>query len=387
MGPSAAESTTQSTRHLPDDTAPTLRVAIDATPLMNRLTGVGVMTSALVTRFGRAPELDVSGYVVSWRARDRYELAMPHGATPLRLGWPARLVHQLWQRHDVPRLVGPWDVVHGTNYVVPPTRTGARVVTVHDLTAWRFPDLVDRHSRAYPTLLRRAVAGGAAVHCVSNAVADEVVGDLGVPSDVVHVIPNGFDRVLPGDPAAAQRWIGSPYVLAIGTIEPRKDYVGLIRAMASVWHEQPDVNLVIVGGDGWGINEFEAVARESSTANRLVRVGYVSARDKADLMSGAELLVYPSVYEGFGLPVLEAMDSGLPVVATAVDAVAEVAGGGAELVAPGDPERLAAAILSVLTDCDHRSRLVAAGRARAATFSWDRTATAMIALYRKLATR
>lgn len=385
MGPSAADPATEPMRRRASPASVGLRVAVDATPLMNRPTGVGVMTAALLNRLAQSGELDVHGYVVSWRARDHYRTSMPGGVTPLRLAWPARLAHRTWQRSAIPRLPGAWDVVHGTNYVVPPARSGARLVTVHDLTAWRFPQLVDDHSRAYPALLRRAVAGGAHLHCVSEAIGGELVGELAIDPAIVHVVPNGFDPVEPGDAAAARRRIDAPYVLALGTIEPRKDYVGLVRAMAAVWADHPDVKLVIIGGHGWGTEAFEAAVRNSGAQDRVVRVGYVADTDKADLMAGAELLVYPSVYEGFGLPVLEAMDHGLPVVATAVDAVAEVAGDGAELVAPGDPDALASAIVAVLTDEERRDRLVTAGHRRAAEFSWDRTGAAMIDLYRQLA--
>ncbi len=387
MGPSAADPTAEPTRRHGSDAMSCLRVALDATPLMNRPTGVGVMTAALFAQFEYSTAVDLHGYVVSLRARDRYRTSMPEGATPLRLAWPARLTHRLWQHHDRPRLPGSWDVVHGTNYVVPPARAGARLVTVHDLTAWRFPELVDRHSRSYPSLLRRAVDTGAEIHCVSHAVGREVVDELAITPELVHVVPNGFDPVRPGNASAARQRIGAPYVLAIGTIEPRKDYVGLVRAMTAVWEEYPDLKLVIIGGDGWGIEAFESAVRDSNAGNRVVRVGYVSAGDKADLISGAELLAYPSIYEGFGLPVLEAMDRGLPVVATAVEAVAEVAGDGAELVAPGAPEQLASAITTVLTDDDRRRRLIAAGRDRAAEFSWDRTGAALIELYRDMAGR
>ncbi|MDH3299856.1 MAG: glycosyltransferase family 4 protein [Acidimicrobiia bacterium] len=387
MGPSAADPTTEPMRRRPPAGTTRLRVAIDATPLMNRRTGVGVVTAALFAELERSGELDLHGYVVSWRARDRYRTAMPGGVTPLRLAWPARLAHRTWQRMETPRLAGAWDLVHGTNYVVPPVRSGARLVTVHDLTAWRFPELVDHHSRAYPALLRKAVTGGTHIHCVSDAVGREVVGELGVPPELVHVVPNGFDPVEPGDGEAARRRIDGPYILAVGTIEPRKDYAGLVRAMPAVWADHPGLKLVIVGGDGWGTEAFESAVRSAGAENRVLRVGYVSDGDKADLMAGAEMLVYPSVYEGFGLPVLEAMDHGLPVVATAVDAVVEVAGDGAELVAPGDVEQLSAAISAVLTDDRRRKRLIAAGRRRAADFSWDRTGAAMLDLYRELAVR
>ncbi len=387
MGPPAADPTATLSRvHAAESGAP-LRVALDATPLMNRRTGVGAVTAALFRHIGRSDDIDLHGYVVSWRARNRYREMMPDGVAALRMPWPARLTHRLWQRTDHPRLRGSFDVVHGTNYVVPPTRRGTRLLTVHDLTAWRFPTLVDHHSRANPALFGRAVAGGASIHCVSNAVGREVIEELGVPADRVHVIPNGFDPVGSGDATAARTRIGGPYVLAVGTVEPRKDYVGLVRAMTAVWEDHQDLRLVIVGGDGWGIDEFNDVVRTTGSADRIVRPGYVTEAEKADLIAGAELLAYPSVYEGFGLPVLEAMAAGLPVVATAVDAVAEVAGDAAALVAPGDPGELGEAIRSVLTDTGRRSTLIAAGRARATEYSWDRTGDAMIGLYRDLADR
>jgi len=387
MGPSAADPTTISTRASAPSTTAQLRVAVDATPLMNRPTGVGVMTAALFAQLERCDDIDLHGYVVSGRARNRYRRLMPDGVKPLRLAWPARLAHQAWQHAEWPRLRGTWDVVHGTNYVVPPVHVGARLITVHDLTAWRFPELVDRHSRGYPTLLRRAVAAGAEIHCVSQAVGREVAAELDIASELIHVVPNGFSPVRPGSGSTGRQRIVAPYVLAIGTIEPRKDYVGLLKAMTDVWIDHPKLKLVIVGGDGWGVEEFDTAVVDTKAGDRVVRVGYVSEQDKADLMAGAELLVYPSVYEGFGLPVLEAMDSGLPVVATAADAVVEVAGGAAELVAPGDPDQLAATISLVLTDDERRERLITAGRERVADFSWERTGSAMIDLYRDLARR
>lgn len=364
-----------------------LRVAVDATPLLNRRTGVGAMTAALFERLGPSDDIDLHGYVVSWRGRRRYREAVPDRVTAVRLPWPARLVHLAWQRSNHPRLPGGYDVVHGTNYAVPPTRKGARLVTVHDLTAWRFPELVDRHSLANPRLLQQAVAGGADVHCVSAAVGCEVVEDLGVDVERVHVIANGFDPVGPGDGDAARQRIGAPYILSIGTIEPRKDYVGLIRAMREVWIEHPDLKVVIVGGDGWGVDAFNDAVRSSGAGDRVVRAGYVSDQEKADLVAGAELLAYPSVYEGFGLPVVEAMDAGLPVVTTAVPALAEVVGDAAAVVVPGDRDELASAIVSVLTDSARRMELIAAGRTRVARFSWDRTASELADLYRLLARR
>ena len=174
-----------------------------------------------------------------------------------------------------------------------------------------------------------------------------MIDSLPVAADRVHVIRNGLDSAEPGDGELGRSLIGSPYVLAIGTIEPRKDYIGLLKAMQQLWRDDSDLRLVIVGAAGWGSDEFEAAVQRAGADDRVVRPGYVDAKTKADLLAGAELLAFPSVYEGFGLPVLEAMQAGVPVVSTLVPAIEEVAAGAALLVPPGHPDELAEAMSSV----------------------------------------
>ncbi len=134
---------------------------------------------------------------------------------------PARMAHSGWRRFDRPR-VGGFDLVHGPNYIVPPTDGSARLVTVHDLTAWRFPELVDSHSQYYPKHLERAVSEGADVHAVSTHVADEIEAELGIDRDRIHVIRNGYEPIAAGDGDRGRSLVGAPYVLAIGTVEPAR---------------------------------------------------------------------------------------------------------------------------------------------------------------------
>jgi glycosyltransferase involved in cell wall biosynthesis len=363
-----------------------VRVAFDATPLLGPRTGIGVLVAALARRLAVDETVDLTGYVVSWRAGD-YRAALPGGCGALRMRLPARVCHRLWRHVDRPRLSRGFDVVHGTNYVVPPPRgtDAVSLVSVHDLTPWRYPELVDRYSRANPRLLQRALDRGAHIHTGAHAVAEEIRTELGVDPDRVHVVVNGFDRNPPGDGVSGRSLIGAPYVLAIGTIEPRKDYVGLLGAMTEVWAVHPGVRVAIVGGDGWGVDEFNQTVRRLGVGERLVRCGYVSQQTKADLIAGAELLAYPSVYEGFGLPVLEAMDAGLPVVSTRVPAIAEVAGDAAVLVPSRSPTDLAQGIIGVLDDDQLRADLRRRGRLRSGRFSWDTAAAELADLYRRLA--
>ncbi|HEV7886563.1 MAG TPA: glycosyltransferase, partial [Acidimicrobiales bacterium] len=175
-----------------------MRVLVDATPLLGARTGVGQFTAHALDALRARPGLDVDTFSISWRA----------GTVRL----PARLLHGLWRRADWPTVTGPADVVHGTNFVVPPTRGSARVATVHDLTALRFPELVTPATRAYPALIRRAVRAGAWIHTPSAFVAAEVVEAFGADPARVRAVPHGVAPwVEPAEPA-----FDFPYVLAVG---------------------------------------------------------------------------------------------------------------------------------------------------------------------------
>ncbi len=357
---------------------------MDVTALLGPTTGVGQMVKHLAARLPRYPAVDLTGLLVSWRGRARLSQVIPPGWAMKPVPLPARVTHGGWRRFDRPKVKG-FDLVHGPNYVVPPADAAARLVTVHDLTAWRFPELVDHHSRHYPQHLRRAVDEGAHIHAVSSYVADEIEAELGIERDRIHVVRNGFEPVPAGDARRGRSLVGSPYVLAIGTIEPRKDYVSLVKAMAAIWPILPDLKLVIAGTDGWGRDQLNATIVELGVTDRVRLLGYVSDPVKADLLMGAELLAYPSVYEGFGLPILEAMHAGVPVVSTYAGAIPEVAGRAAVLVEPRDPSALAGALLTVLEDDELRAQLAAAGRRQIVGYSWDRAAEELVATYRLLA--
>ncbi len=359
---------------------------MDVTALLGSTTGVGQMVKQLTERLPRYPSLELTGLVASWRGRGRLGDVVPPGWIVKPLPLPARVTHAGWRRFDRPRLRG-FDLVHGPNYIVPPTDGAARLVTVHDLTAWRFPELVDLHSQHYPQHLKRAVAEGADVHAVSSFVADEIEAELGIDRDRIHVIRNGYAPIAAGDGARGRSLIGAPYVLAIGTVEPRKDYVSLVRAMASVWPILPEVKLVIAGAEGWGSDQLDDVIEELGVGSNIRRLGYVSDPVKADLLMGSELLAYPSIYEGFGLPILEAMGAGVPVVSTSAGAIPEIAGRAAVLVEPRDPSALAGALLSVLEDDELRAKLAAAGRRQVVGYSWDKAAEEMIKTYHQLLDR
>ncbi len=371
-----------------------LSVGFDATPLIGRPTGVGVFCAGALAGLARRDDLSVSAFAVSWRRREGIAAQVPAGVVADHLPMPARPLHAAWARASLPPVewfIGHRDVVHGTNFVVPPTRGAARVVTIHDLTVVRFPELCDVPTLAYPGLIRRAVAAGAWVHTPSAFVAEEVVAEFDIDPTRVRAVHHGVPelasvagRVGSGGGVDA---LGLPdgcrrYVLAVGTIEPRKDYPLLVRAFDAVAAAHRDVALVIVGSDGWGSEAFDEAVAASAARRRIVRPGYVDDAGLSVVLGGAAVLAYPSRYEGFGFPPLQAMAAGVPVVATAAGAVPEVVGDGAWLVPPGDGDALAARLVEALSGGEAVDGLVARGRARSAEFSWERCADGLAGLYR-----
>jgi glycosyltransferase involved in cell wall biosynthesis len=372
-------------------------VALDATPLLGARTGVAEFCLGALGALVDLGDLDVSAFAISWRRRHRLPPVVPPGVRVASRAMPARPLHLAWRLAGIPPVewfTGRTDVVHGTNYVVPPTRRAARVVTVHDLTVVRFPELCDGPTLVFRELVRRAVEEGAWVHTPSRFVADEVVAEFGADPARVRAVHHGVPQRPPPavagpDAKAAQALLPEGtrrYVLAVGTVEPRKDYPGLVRAFDELAATHADVALVIAGGDGWGSSGLDEAVSRSPFRGRVVRTGYVEDAVVASLFHGAAVLAFPSVYEGFGFPPLEAMAAGVPVVATAVGAVPEVVGDAAVLVPPADPGALAGGLGRVLDDETLRDGLVSAGRARAASFTWQACAEGLRSLYRAAAT-
>lgn len=377
-----------------------ISLALDATPLLGLPTGVGAFCAGVLDALGQRADVAAWAFAVSWRRRAGIVSQLPRGVTPVRRPMPARPLHAMWSRGDLPPIewfVGPVDVVHGTNFVVPPTRRAAAVVSVHDLTPVRYPELSNEASLRYPGLIAAAIRRGAWVHTDSAFVAAEVVGAFDIDPSRVRVVAPGVPPVVGAAPdadepawppgSALPRGLALPagttrYILSLGTAEPRKDLPGLVRAFDRVATSHADVALVLAGPVGWGEDELVAALRQTRAAARVVRTGWVPQPAVGRLLAGAAVLAYPSLYEGFGFPPLEAMAAGVPVVATRAGSLPEVLGDGASLVEVGDVDGLAAALERLLGDEEQREAMRAAGAAQVARFSWDRCAAGLVDLYR-----
>jgi len=347
-------------------------------------TGIGSAVGYLLDALQELPgPPELHPYVLSFRAR------LPPGT--VRLRYPAALALRCWARADVPdatRALGHPAVVHGTNYVVPPARC-ARLVSVYDCWFLRHPDQVHPHVARAGEVLRRAVRRGAVVHVSSDATAAEVT-DL-LAADRVEVIPLGAIPAVAAPSVApallGERLDGRPYVLALGTVEQRKNLHRLVESFGRLHPVQPSLVLVIAGGDGNAGEDLSASIDRLSpgAAANVVRLGRVDEPTKSWLLHHATVLAYPSLDEGFGFPLLEAMAADVPVVASTAGSIPEVAGAAAVLVDALDVDALADALDRVITDDSLRARLKSAGRARIAHYSWRTTAERMADLYASLA--
>ncbi len=363
---------------------PRLRAAIDATSLYDPRTGVGRVAGELLAHVAGHEALDVQAFAVTWRGHGDLAALLPAGVRATHGKMAAKPLRALWLRGDHPRIerwTGSIDVVHGPNFVVPPARA-ARVVTVHDLTFVHHPELCTDDVLQYPGLLRRAIAGGAWVHAVSEFVRQEVIDVLGAPPERVVAIPNGVTPPPSLDAAAGRLRAGSErYVLALGTVEPRKDLPTLVRAFDDLAGAHPDLRLVVAGPDGWGVDAYDAAVGIARHSDRIVRLGYVTEHERGDLLSGAAAVTVPSLYEGFGLVAAEAMLAGAPVVASDRGSHPEVVGDAGLLVPASDATALAAAVDAVLSDDALADRLRAAGPRRAAGFTWSAMAAGVVELW------
>ncbi|HKE72765.1 MAG TPA: glycosyltransferase family 1 protein [Acidimicrobiales bacterium] len=343
----------------------------------------------VVRRLAPRDDVDLTAYAVTWRGRGRLRSVVPPGVAVVERPMAARPLHELWRRSDHPRIdrwIGRHDVVWGPNYVVPPT-AAASLASVHDLTTLHYPEMADGFTLAYPDLVRRAVARGAWIHTDSDFVRGEVIDHFGVDPDRVVTVHLGARAAAPPPPGAPrpERVPDGPYVLALGTVEPRKDLPTLVAAFDALAAADPDLRLVVAGADGWGADALTAAVAAARHRDRVVRLGRVDEAVRAALLAGAAAYAFPSRYEGFGLPPLEAMGAGVPVVATRAGSLPEVCRDGADLVPVGDADALAAALGRVLGDAGHRDALVARGRAVAAGYDWDDTAAGIAALLARVA--
>ncbi len=362
---------------------PRMRIAVDARSLCGERTGVGRTLEGLYGAFTRLFPGD-SVILLSPRPVDLP--AALEGRVEVRPPGRFRLPGTIWLQTlaAIEAVRAGADLFHGPLGILPLACPLPGVATIHDLTPILFPEWHDRKNVAgFAPILPATVRRAARLVCVSRATRNDLLLACPEAEGKAFVVPNGL---VPPPPATSQVASSRPYVLSIGTLEPRKNHERLVAAMESIWDRRPDFpDLVIAGGAGWGMPGFGERLARSRHAPRIARLGWVPSGRAAGLLRGARLLAYPSLYEGFGLPALEAMAEGIPVVASSSSSLPEVVGDAGLLPDPLDAGAIASAIERANDDETFRALARRRGPERARLFTWDAAARATRALFAEAA--
>lgn len=373
-----------------------MRVALDGKPLAATLTGVGHYT------------LELARALAAIAPADDFTLISP---TPLTLPTAIELkrryfsnlreihlnserLNRYWWSLGLPLCLSgtPYDLFHGTNYDVPRWHKIPKVVTIHDLSLLLHHDtheaaLVRRARRRLPAAARSA----SMIITASESVKKEIVNLLGVEPGKVAVTPYAARSVFqPMDQAETvetrnRLGIADEFILFVGTIEPRKNLKTLLQAFEEILRKtERNPQLVIAGRKGWMMEEFFSSVEMAGIKDRIVFTGYLPDEELCALYSSCTVFVYPSIYEGFGLPPLEAMACGAPVITSDIPVIRETVGSAAELINPGDAQELARAIVKLLETPQAKRRLSIIGLDQAASFTWEQTAKKTLEVYEQV---
>jgi glycosyltransferase involved in cell wall biosynthesis len=394
--PSAVLSS-EPTRRARQNLTKSMRIGLDGQPLVRPKTGVGHYT------------LELARALATLRPDDSFELIAPDTipASIIRetetipnlriVSVKANVLMRRWSSIGLPRYIrrARLDLFHGTNYQLPLMNAKRNVLTVHDLSVFTHPDTHDvrfarRARRRLPIML------GAASHVITptEAIKDEVTARFNLDPLRITVTPeaprNSFFQMRREDTAAVRQRLGieNDFILFVGTIEPRKNLQTLLRAFERISRMRDRrLQLVLAGAEGWLPDDFDRLVRASEFRERIRLTGYLSDEELRALYSSCKVFVYPSLYEGFGLPPLEAMACGAPVVASRIAAHEETLKDKARLVEPLDELALAKVFVEFLEDEKARKSLAEAGLAYVANFSWRKTAEVTWGVYEGLFTK
>jgi glycosyltransferase involved in cell wall biosynthesis len=367
-----------------------MRIGIDGIPFNQQLTGVGHYTLELARALAASQPQDGIEIVSPLK----FEFTWPEAASasdsdglPPNLSlvhWRANLLTRRWWTIGLPRYVArhPFDVFHGTNFEAPLRPCCPSVVTIHDLSMLLWPQthnkrLARRQQRRLPLMARMANM----IITPTESVREELREYLNIPREKIVAVPEAarsvFRPAAPTEAAAVRKRLGvnDEFLLFVGTIEPRKNLLTLLRAFEKIAPSlKPTLQLVLVGRRGWLVDDLFREIDKSAVRDHIKLTDYLSDEDLRALYSSCRVFIYPSLYEGFGLPPLEAMACGAPVIASRIASISEVCGDAARLVEPTSIDSLAQAIVEVVNDNSTRERLAQAGALRASEFSWQRTA-------------
>jgi len=372
-----------------------MRLGLDYTSALRQGAGIGRYTRGIV---GALADLDHDNQYTLVVARDVGDLPgigsgnmrfrrLPLSEWSLTIAW-----HRLRLPIYVDAFTGPLDIFHSPDFVLPPVRRARTIVTVHDLSFLRYPQCAARGLVAYlSTVVPRSLRRADLILADSAWTRQDIIAMLGMPAKKILVVPAGVgpeyqpiadEAVLS---VVRQRYhLPERFILHVGTLEPRKNLVRLMEALRAISAQEPETKLVLVGGKGWLYEDIFTNVERLGLAGKVIFPGYIAEADLPAVYNLAAVFAYPSLYEGFGIPPLEAMACGVPVVSSNSSSLPEVVGDVALLVEPTDSDALAAALLRALSDQSLRQVLRQRGFERVRQFSWPAAAEKLLKAYLSL---
>jgi glycosyltransferase involved in cell wall biosynthesis len=378
-----------------------MRVIVDNSAAFNQGAGIGRFARNILPAAARLmPDSTFSLiYAPSYRGPSPYQSDVveafpdPGSITVTRLPFGRRRADQLWFRAGLPLraqwFAGRADVGFSPDFTMPPVGNIPRAITIHDLAFEIFPDKTSPALKRYlSAIVPKQVAAATRVLAVSETTKRDLIEHLGVEESRVAVVPNGVDeRFFQATPLSAEmrKSLGIPaeYLLIVGTLEPRKNHLNLFKAIQML-DQRVDLPLVVAGRRGWDDDLILSEAKTLADKGRVILTEYVADNDLPGLYSGARVVVYPSWYEGFGLPVAEAMASGAAIVTSSAPALQETGGDYALYCDPANPECIADRIVEALSKENQADQARCARRLRAREFSWDRSGIALAGVLQQL---
>jgi len=372
-----------------------MNIALDGMPLGSQLTGVGHYTLELARNLALAAPSD-SFTLISPQPLLPAALAVVRNQSPSNLSYlnlKGGALNRRWWSIGLPLYLSrsTFDLFHGTNYEIPIWSRPPTVVTIHDLSLLLHSEAHERH------LVRRArwrlplmLKSASKIITPSNSVKTEVCEKFGVDHEKVSVTPeaprSSFRRREDGEVTKLRQRFGidGDFILYVGTIEPRKNLHRLVEAFQKLINTTSvSPKLVIAGGQGWLMDDFTSFIRQKKLENLICLTGYVEDEELCALYSSCKVFVYPSLYEGFGLPPLEAMACGAPVICSRIPALVETVGTAARLVDPYDVDELAEAMIEFLSDATMWEQYARLSKNHVQNFSWQQTALKTLEAYRQ----
>lgn len=369
-----------------------MNVALELQPCCGKRSGIGMYTYELAKRMRGEHELEFAGNVFNFLGRNDNAGALSGIEMPVRVqkSMPYGVYRRIW--HMIPlsyhALFPAADLNVFFNFIVPPRVKGKVITVIYDMTYLRFPETMNESNlRRIRKDIGYSVARSDRIVTISEFSKSEIHELLEVPEekiDVVYSAPSIATGAADFQIVQERLKIHKPYLLYVGTIEPRKNLIRLIQAFDWLKREkQIPHQLILAGGGGWKTEEIHQAAEAAQLGREIQFTGYISSEEKNALYQNADAMVFPSLYEGFGMPPLEAMLFGCPVICSDAASLPEIVGEAAELVDPLDVQAIADGIWHVLSNRDYRRSLIEKGAQQALRFSWDRSAEKMIQIYKE----